>query len=181
MKAVYFLPAIGFVIVVIYLVKGLELAQERAPSFIPSVLINTPVTNFNLDAISGQKRGLSYSDLIGKVSIVNVFASWCEACKFEHKMLMRIKRNGRIPIYGINWKEKDRSSGPAWLRRYGNPYRLIGDDPNSVGAIAFGVTKAPESFVIDRKGFIRLKRTGPITPEYWENKMLPTIERLINQ
>ena len=118
MKSVYFLPAIGFVIVVIYLVKGLELAQERAPSFIPSVLINTPVTNFNLDAISGQQRGLSYSDLIGKVSIVNVFASWCEACKFEHKMLMRIKRNGRIPIYGINWKEKDRISGPDWLRRY---------------------------------------------------------------
>ena len=181
MKSLYFLPAIIFVIVVVYLVKGLELAEDRGPSFIPSVLINTPVTNFNLNAIRGQQKGLSYSDLIGKVSIVNVFASWCEACKYEHNMLMKIKAKGRIPIYGINWKERDRSSGPAWLRRYGNPYKLIGDDPNSVGAIAFGVTKAPESFVIDTKGFIRLKRTGPITPEYWKNTMLPIIEGLNNQ
>ena len=181
MKSLYFLPAIIFVIVIVYLVKGLELAEDRGPSFIPSVLINTPVTNFNLDAISGQQKGLSYSDLIGKVSIVNVFASWCEACKYEHNMLMKIKTKGRIPIYGINWKERDRSSGPAWLRRYGNPYKLIGDDPSSVGAIAFGVTKAPESFVIDTKGFIRLKRTGPITPEYWKNTMLPIIEGLNNQ
>ena len=181
MKSLYFLPAIIFVIVVVYLVKGLELAEDRGPSFIPSVLINTPVTNFNLDAISGQQKGLSYSDLIGKVSIVNVFASWCEACKYEHNMLMKIKAKGRIPIYGINWKERDRSSGPAWLRRYGNPYKLIGDDPNSVGAIAFGVTKAPESFVIDTKGFIRLKRTGPITPEYWKNTMLPIIKGLNTQ
>ena len=181
MKSLYFLPAIIFVIVIVYLVKGLELAEDRGPSFIPSVLINTPVTNFNLDAISGQQKGLSYSDLIGKVSIVNVFASWCEACKYEHNMLMKIKTKGRIPIYGINWKERDRNSGPAWLRKYGNPYKLIGDDPNSVGAIAFGVTKAPESFVIDTKGFIRLKRTGPITPEYWKNTMLPIIEGLNNQ
>ena len=91
---------------------------------------------------------------------------------------MKIKNERLIPIYGINWREKNRTSGPLWLERSGNPYDLIGDDPNSVGAIAFGVTGAPESFLVDTNGIIRIKRAGPITKEYWNNILWPLIKNL---
>ena len=80
---------------------------------------------------------------------------------------MKLFRKNIIPVYGIDWREADRKAGPAWLKRYGNPYTLVGDDPKSLGAIAFGVTGAPESFLIDKDGVIRFKHTGPLTDEIW--------------
>ena len=176
MKPVYFLPAIGFVIVVIYLVKGLELAQERAPSFIPSVLINTPVTKFKLDAISGQHRGLSYSDLIGKVSIVNVFASWCVPCRAEHDILMLLSRLEGVEIYGLNYKDNP-IEAKNFIEELGNPYINVGIDEKGRTGIDWGVYGIPESFII-HNGRVVYKHIGPIHISELDDTILPILKGL---
>ncbi len=91
---------------------------------------------------------------------------------------MDLKERNIVPIYGIDWREPDRKSGPRWLKRYGNPYTIIGDDPKSKGAISFGVTGAPETFIVDKKGVIRFKHMGPITKLNWNDTLKPILEKL---
>jgi len=148
------------------------------PKIIPSVLINKKVPPFDLPPIKGRDRGLKSADLIGQISLVNVFGSWCIACKIEHPFLMRIKAENKVPLYGIDWLEKSRDDGPKWLKDKGDPYVLIGDDPNSKAAIAFGVTGAPETFVIDHNGIIRYKQIGPMNEEIWNKTIWPVIKEL---
>ncbi|MDP7573457.1 MAG: redoxin domain-containing protein, partial [Myxococcota bacterium] len=109
---------------------------------------------------------------------VNIFGSWCIACKIEHPFLMKIKKENRVPLHGIDWREKTPDDGPDWLNKTGDPYTLIGDDPESKGAIAFGVTGAPETFVVDKNGVIRFKRIGPMDQTVWDQQIAPIIERL---
>ena len=173
-KLGYFLPLGVLAILATYLVMGLG----RDPQNLPSVLINTPVPTFDLPAIEGQVTGFSNEDLMGQVTLVNVFGSWCEACRYEHPLLMKIAEQKLIPIYGIDWQEPNPKAGPAWLKRYGNPYTLVGNDPKSLGAIAFGVTKAPESFLVDKRGVIRLKHSGRITESVWSKIIWPKVQEL---
>lgn len=170
----YLLPLVIFAALALYFWAGLG----RDPQALPSVLIDRPVPPFALAPIRGHERGLTSEDLKGEVSLVNIFGSWCVACQIEHPFLMRLAAEGRVPIYGIDWRERDPEAGPAWLARLGNPYRLVGDDPASQAAIAFGVTGAPETFIVDREGVIRYKHTGPITPEVWENTLWPIVQAL---
>ena len=176
-RLAYFLPLVVLGVLAAYFSMGLG----RNPQELPSVLINTPVPTFDLAAIEGQTKGFSNADLAGQVTLVNVFGSWCVACQQEHPLLMKIAREKLIPIYGIDWQETSRTAGPAWLKRYGNPYTLIGDDPKSRGAIAFGVTGAPESFLVDKQGTIRYKQIGPITDRIWQKTLAPIIEELRRQ
>ena len=176
-KIFYFLPLVILAILAIYLIMGLG----RNPQDLPSVLINKPIPAFELAPIKGQTKGLSNLDLLGQVTLVNIFGSWCEACRLEHGLLMKISKNNLVPIYGIDWQEPNNLVGPRWLKRLGNPYTLVGDDPKSRGAIAFGVTKAPESFVIDKNGVIRFKHTGRITENTWNNTVWPIIKDLRKQ
>lgn len=157
---------------------GFWFGLQRDPQALPSALINKPVPEFSLAAIEGSARGFRRDDLLGKVSLVNIFGSWCLACRIEHPFLMELKVNGVVSVYGINWREPNRQAGPEWLDKFGNPYRLVGDDPRSEGAIAFGVTGAPETFFVDRKGIIRYKHAGPITRDIWERKLWPIVQRL---
>ena len=174
MKRLIFLAPISFFLVLaIYFAAGLQ----RDPSYLPSMLIDRPAPEFDLPPIDGFEAGLSSADLIGKVSMLNVFGSWCVSCDIEHPVLMEIAREGVVPIYGLDWKDKP-GDGTKWLQRRGNPYTAIGDDAEGRVAIDFGVTGAPETFVIDRQGRIRHKHTGPITPELWENVLTPMIRDL---
>ena len=109
------------------------------------------------------------------MSLVNIFGSWCVACRVEHPFLMKIKAENRVPLHGIDWREQSRDDGPAWLAKFGDPYTLIGDDPESRAAIAFGVTGAPETFVVDKQGVIRHKHIGPMTERIWKETLLPII------
>ncbi len=170
----YFLPLGILAVLAAYLVMGLG----RNPQDLPSALINTPVPTFQLPPIKGQKKGFSNLDLVGQVTLVNVFGSWCEACRLEHDLLMSISKKKLVPIFGIDWQEPNPMAGPAWLKRHGNPYTLVGNDPKSRGAIAFGVTKAPESFLIDKTGVIRFKRTGRITEALWNETVWPIVQKL---
>jgi len=173
-RALYFLPLVIFAVLAAYFYVGLGMN----PRALPNMLDGKPVPAFDLAPIKGSERGFASKDLLGKVSLVNIFGSWCYACQAEHPFLMRIKQEGWVPIYGIDWREKDADAGPRWLRKWGDPYTLIGDDPNSRAAIAFGVTGAPETFLVDQRGVVRYKQIGPITPEIWEETLWPLIQEL---
>lgn len=172
-RLVFILPLIAFAALFAYFSLGLQ----RDPSLIPSVLINKPVPTFNLSAIEGREVGLSSDDLKGEVSLVNFWGSWCIACRIEHPLLMELAAAGEIPIYGIDWKDPP-GAGAAWLAQFGDPYTKIGDDADGRVAIDFGITGAPETFVIDQKGRIRYKQVGPITEQIWEEDIAPIIEEL---
>ena len=176
-RSFFLLPLLLFLVVAGYFAVGLT-QDLRA---IPSVLIDQPVPNFDLPPIKGRTRGFSSADLKETVTLVNVFGSWCAACRVEHPFLMKLKRAGEIPIHGINWREPDKDAGPNWLAAYGDPYTLIGDDPRSLAAIAFGVTGAPETFLVDRRGVIRYKLVGPITPDIWQSTLKPLIAKVARQ
>ena len=172
---------------ILLLLGAIFMTSLRHPSDpFQSVLIDKPAPDFTLPAIkSGQNtitlpEGFSRQDLIGKVSLVNVFASWCISCRVEHPLLMSLSQADDIPIMGLNWKDEP-GDGANWLARFGNPYTLIGDDQKGRTAIDFGVTGAPETFIIDHTGHIRHKHAGPITADDWNTKFLPVIEELRSQ
>ena len=149
------------------------------PRLIPSVLLNTPMPVFDLAGIPnrGNAKSLTTDDLKGQVSLVNVWGSWCIACLQEHPTLLDIAKKGTVRIHGVAWRDTPERS-LAWLNAHGDPYTLIGQDPDSRTAIALGVTGAPETFLVDRQGVIRFKQTGPITPEIWRDTLAPLIAQL---
>ncbi|MEM9616543.1 MAG: DsbE family thiol:disulfide interchange protein [Pseudomonadota bacterium] len=175
-RLVFILPLTAFVALLAYFAIGLQ----RDPSAIPSVLIDKPAPQFDLPAIDGRETGLSTVDLKGEVSLVNFFGSWCVSCRIEHPLLMQLSQAGEIPIYGIDWKDPP-GAGTAWLERHGDPYTKIGDDADGRVAIDFGITGAPETFIIDRNARIRYKYAGPITPQIWEEDLAPIIQQLRNE
>ena len=170
----YLLPLAALVVLAAYFWVGLG----KDPNQIPSVLIDQPIPSFDLPPIKGEERGFASKDLLGQVSLVNIFGSWCVACRIEHPFLMKLRADNVIPVYGIDWREQDPDAGPAWLRKFGNPYALVGDDPDSKAAIAFGVTGAPETFIVDAGGVIRYKQIGPLTSKIWEERLWPIIQEL---
>ena len=178
-KLVYFIPLAVVVVVGLFATMQLkQVGEGKSVRDLPSVLINREVSPFEMDGIQGHGKGWGSKDLEGQVTLVNLFGSWCVACLSEHPFLMRIKEQNLIPIYGVDWREKDSAAGPRWLAKYGNPYTLIGDDPQSKVAISFGVTGAPESFLVDKKGVIRYKQTGPVNAKVWKDTLWPLILEL---
>ncbi len=147
------------------------------PREVPSPLIGKPVPAFALPPVQGRTLGLSDRDLRGEVSLVNVFASWCAACRVEHPLLIELARKGTVPIHGLNYKDKP-DEASRWLAELGDPYTRTGADLDGRVGIDWGVYGVPETFVVDRDGRIGFKHIGPLTPEVLQNKLLPLIERL---
>lgn len=174
MTRLYFLaPLALFVAIAAWFARGLG----RDPAYIPSMLIDRPAPAFSLAPIAGRGERFSSKDLEGGVSMINVFASWCASCEIEHPVLMEIAREGGAPIYGLNWKDQP-GAGADWLRPRGDPYAKIGNDADGRIAIDFGVTGAPETFIIDAEGRVRHKHVGPISMEDWRTVLKPMIEDL---
>jgi cytochrome c biogenesis protein CcmG/thiol:disulfide interchange protein DsbE len=172
-RLLLFAPLAVFVALSAWFAVGLR----QDPSRIPSVLIDQPLPVFSLPAIEGRDNALSSDAVKGRVALVNVFASWCIPCAIEHPVLMKIAEEEDILIAGVNWKEKP-GDGAAWLERLGDPYDYIGDDQDGRVAIDFGVTGAPETFVVDHDGRIRYKQVGPITEQIWEEDIRPVVRAL---
>ena len=170
-RALMLLPLGAFLVLALAFGIGLT----RDPSVIPSVLVGKPVPTFSLPPVKGRTLGLSSADLVGEVSLVNVFASWCTACRIEHPLFMRLRREGVVPIHGLNYKDEP-DDAARWLDTLGDPYTRTGADRNGRVSIDWGVYGVPETFIVDAEGRIRFKHIGPITPEAWNETMLPLIE-----
>lgn len=168
-----FIPVALFALVAVAFGFGLR----RDPSAIPPTLIDAPAPEFALPAIEGREANFSSDDLKGKVSMVNIFASWCVACVYEHPTLVAITEQGGPPIYGLAWKDEPGATA-QWLDRLGDPYTAVGDDADGRVAIDFGVTGAPETYVVDKQGRVRYKHIGVITPNDWTNLIGPMIAEL---
>jgi len=153
---------------------GLALGLRNDPRILPSAMIDRPLPEFDLPPVRAEAIGFKRSDINGQVALVNVFASWCVACRVEHPTLMRLARENRVPLYGVDWKDK-RADGAAWLQAFGDPFIHVGEDRNSKLAIELGVTGAPETYIIDRTGRIRYKQIGPITEEVWTQTIEPLV------
>ena len=172
-RILYLVPLAAFFMLAAWFAIGLT----RDPSKLPSALLDRPAPEFALRELAGSDvPALSSASLQGKVSLVNVFASWCVPCRAEHPILMRLARENGVPVYGISYKDKAADS-LKFLRELGNPYAAIGHDESGRVGIEWGVYGVPETFVVDRTGRIRHKHVGPITPKDLET-LLPLIGNL---
>ncbi len=154
---------------------GIGLTMD--PRLVPSPLIGKPVPRFELPPVQGRTLGLAAADLRGEVSVVNVFASWCTACREEHPLWMELKREGVVPIHGLNYKDKP-DDAERWLNELGDPYTRTGADVDGLVGIDWGVYGVPETFVIDRQGVIRDKIIGAITTKIVVERLVPLVARL---
>jgi cytochrome c biogenesis protein CcmG/thiol:disulfide interchange protein DsbE len=189
-------PLVGFVVLVVLLAVGLNLN----PRDLPSPLVGKPAPMFTLPRLAGAgeaEQTFSPKDMLGRVWLMNVWASWCVSCRQEHPQLVQMQRAGKVTLVGLNYKEvrgdadydpekigaqKEktlaRERSLAWLKQHGDPYTLVAVDLDGRVGIDYGVYGVPETYVIDKAGVIRLKQTGPITPEVYNDKILPLVAEL---
>lgn len=183
----------AFAALVILLGVGLGLN----PRDIPSPLVGKPVPAFKLAVLANPEQNFAPEDLRGKPWLLNVWASWCVSCRQEHPILVEFSKKVDVPLIGLNYKEVRGDGGidigklsadeeramtiqraNGWLRAHGDPYRLTALDIDGRVGIDFGVYGVPETYVIDKAGVIRMKHTGPITPDVLAKKIMPLLAEL---
>jgi len=169
----YLAPLAVFAILAVFLAVGLNLN----PREIPSPFIGKPVPPFSAPKLDAPNENLTPADFKGQVWLFNVWASWCVSCRAEHPLLNGLARQRLLPIVGLNYKD-DPEAAKNWLNSLGNPYTVSIMDLEGRIGIDFGVYGVPETFVIDKKGIIRHKLTGPLSPEFIESILLPLISQL---
>ncbi len=169
----FLMPLAIFAVLVAFLYRGLSLDPKK----VPSPLVGKPVPAFSLPTLNDPGTVLSQADLTGKVSLLNVWATWCVSCRAEHRVLMALANTGKVDIYGLNYKD-ERAAAQRWLQNLGNPYVANAFDQNGRVGINWGVYGTPETFVIDRKGIIRYKHIGPISEQDLQEIILPLVEQL---
>jgi cytochrome c biogenesis protein CcmG/thiol:disulfide interchange protein DsbE len=172
----YLIPLVIFVVLAIFLAIGLT----RDPHELKSVLINKPAPAFRVPQLKAADKTISNEDMRGKVWLLNVWASWCVACREEHPYLIEYAKSGVVPIYGLNYKDR-REEALATLDELGDPYITSAVDLDGRVGIDFGVYGAPETYVIDQGGTIRFKYVGPMMPDVWKEKILPVVQELNRQ
>jgi len=168
-----FYPLIGFVILVVVLAVGLTIDPKR----VPSPLIDKPAPEFNLPMLM-QGGNIGNKDMLGKVWILNVWASWCVACRAEHEIIKQLSKQNIVEIIGLNYKD-EAADARSWLFEFGNPYSKIAVDRDGRTGINWGVYGVPESFLVDKEGIIRYKHIGPVTAESLQKILLPKIKQLL--
>lgn len=164
------------ILVLAALVAVLVVGLNRDPTFVPSPLIGKPAPEFSLPRLDDSSKLLSRADLLGDVSLVNVWATWCAGCRQEHPYLVTLARTGGVRIFGLNWKDDD-TLARQWLDELGNPYAATGVDQDGRVAIDWGVYGAPETFLLDAGGNVLYKHIAPLTPEVWETEFAPRIRK----
>jgi cytochrome c biogenesis protein CcmG/thiol:disulfide interchange protein DsbE len=171
------LPFAGFVLIFALLGFGIWWSQHHDLREVPSPLIDKPAPTFALPLLDDPAKTFGSQQLAGQPYLLNVFASWCFACRDEHPILMSEGKRLGIRLVGFNYKDEP-DDAKRWLAQYGNPYDvIIADLPGNV-AIDFGVTGAPETFLVDASGVIRYKYISPITPQVIATELLPRIARM---
>ena len=168
----YLTPLVLFLALAALLYKGLALN----PREVPSPLIGKPAPEFTLPELKDASKLLSHTDFHGKVTLLNVWATWCVSCRAEHPLLMQLARQG-VTIYGLDYKDT-REDAQRWLSRFGDPYVANAFDADGRVGIDWGVYGTPETFVIDQQGIIRHKHIGPLTEDAIQREILPLIQKL---
>ena len=168
------IPLGVFALLVISLALGFRLQN---PHLLPSALIDKPFPEFELADLHQGDLARTVADLTGQIGLVNVWATWCPNCLIEHPELLRISRETDLPLYGVNYND-DNEKALAWLARHEDPYEFSIVDDKGTLAIDLGVYGAPETFVLDANGVIRFRYVGPVTPEVWQETLLPVVELL---
>ncbi|MGH8738109.1 MAG: DsbE family thiol:disulfide interchange protein [Burkholderiales bacterium] len=169
----FLIPLGIFIVLIGFLAVGLRLD----PREVPSPLIGKPAPPFTLPELTDPQRTFSQKDMLGKVWLLNVWASWCVSCREEHPVLVEFSKRNLVPVYGLNYKD-DRKDALAWLAKLGNPYTMAIMDRDGRIGIDYGVYGVPETYVIDKQGVIRYKQIGPVTPEILNAKIVPLVKKL---
>ncbi len=169
----YLIPLFIFIGLSAFLYIGLS----GDPRSVPSPLVGKPAPTFQLEQLHEPDKRFARDDMLGKVWLLNVWASWCVSCRQEHPVLMQLSRTGEVPIYGLNYKDT-REEAVKWLENFGNPYVMSGFDSNGRVGVDYGVYGVPETYVIDKQGVIRHKHTGPVYPEALKDTILPLVREL---
>lgn len=187
----FLIPLLAFALMVAFLAMGLK----HDPHEIPSPLINKPAPDFSLQTLEGA-GSFSPQNMLGKVWMLNVWATWCVSCREEHPVMVAFSKQIGVPIVGLSYKEIQpqddpkkkltssdmltlaRARGAQWLDRHGNPYALSVMDLDGRVGIDYGVYGVPETYIIDKQGIIRYKQIGPVTPQILSDTMIPIIRKL---
>lgn len=167
----YMLPLVAVIALILFLVVGLQRGDPRA---LPSPYIGKPAPQFELPTLEDPQQTVGSGDLAGKVSLVNVWATWCVGCRQEHPFLLELSRKDTVPIYGINWRD-NRPEATKWLQQLGDPYIASGFDESGRVGIDWGVYGAPETFLVGADGVVLHKHLGPLDRQAWERDFLPLI------
>lgn len=174
MKSLRFvIPLLIFLVLVGFLAVGLKLD----PREVPSPLIGKPAPAFALTQLDDANKTIRREDMLGKVWLLNVWASWCAACRDEHPHIVAFAKTKQMPILGLNYKDT-RNAGLGWLARFGDPYDASLFDVDGRVGIEFGVYGVPETFVIDKQGVIRFKHIGALTPAIIDKRIVPLMKEL---
>ncbi|MCX5521282.1 DsbE family thiol:disulfide interchange protein [Kaistia defluvii] len=170
-------PIAAFAALAVIFVIRLE--QGGDPSLIPSALIGRAAPATVLPPLEGLDRpGIDTAELAGKVTLVNIWASWCVPCREEHPILEKLAADGRINLVGINYKDKP-ANARGFLGQMGNPYAAVGVDEKGRSSIDWGVYGVPETFLVGRDGKIRFKFVGPLSEESLSSVLMPEIEKAL--
>ena len=165
------LPLLLFLLLGGFLLRGLQLD----PQALPSALIDQPLPEFKLPRL-GSDAPVDRAEVVGDISLFNVWATWCASCRVEHPFLMQLAASG-VPIYGINYKDVD-ADALTWLKQLGDPYRVnIVDAEGSLG-LDLGVYGAPETYLVDSNGIIRYRHVGVVNQQVWDEILLPIVQEL---
>ena len=159
------------------LVALLAVGLTLKPREVPSPLIGKPAPAFDLPLLHAPEKSFTQKEMLGKVWVLNVWASWCPPCLVEHPVVTALAKSGLAPVVGLNYKDRREDALP-WLKRNGDPFLFSVADADGRIAMDYGVYGVPETYVIDRRGVIRYKHIGPLTPEVARDKVEPLLKEL---
>jgi len=172
MNPKYLIPLISFLGIAVLLGIGLTLN----PRALPSAIVNKPAPHFSLNLLSEPSKQFSPNEFKGQRWLLNVWASWCVSCRYEHPLLNEIASKTSIPLVGLNYKDEAHKA-TQWLKERGNPYAKIPMDIAGDAGIDWGVYGVPETFVINEQGRVIYKHAGPITADIVNNEILPLFQQ----
>lgn len=178
MNKKFFIPLVAFAALVVLMLFGLN----NDPKLIPSPFIGQPAPDFELPRLYEEGKTISVDEMKGKVWVLNLWASWCISCRAEHRVLTKFINKEKVPTIGLNYKdygtEDYGDAARQWLASLGNPYYAVAVDTKGMAGIDWGVVGVPETFVMDKKGIVRYKFTGPVHQQAVDEILIPLVQEL---
>jgi cytochrome c biogenesis protein CcmG/thiol:disulfide interchange protein DsbE len=170
-------PLLVVAVLGVLLAAGVWMSRNPNREALPSPLIGKAAPAFELPVLHEAGRLFGTKDLLGAPYLLNVWGSWCPACRDEHPVLTRFAETKRVRVVGFNWND-EHADALHWLEQFGNPYWIVVTDREGKAAIDWGIYGAPETFLVDGKGIVRWKFVGPLTDEVIAEQLLPKLAEI---